>query len=1087
MVTGYETRGTEKLVKKQIEANKKASESFVKEVARKSGRRVKATITYGGGTSGGSGSKVESYTVDPSGAESTHQTSTTSFVVGSPGEKAYQEKVQAVKFAKDRRASVIVRDEAGRVLAASQKVRQYQPGIMGSRLSQRQATLLGLGLSGRITKSQAKQLIEDQRNIKKTQLKYSKIIIEKVSKGQKVTRQEFVKAVFGRTNINLTGLSQRDSAQLRHSFSEINKAIDINKKAIALNELQRFNKELSILSKKIIGGGNLAAILNTPKGRTQFERKIASVNQALLQIPGIRQYLIKKTQRVEDLAKQIELTNKKLRTGSLVKDFERAERKKLSRSQAIAVFNAKLNATPTTKRNFLIKPFLRGALLKTKILNQLASYSEKAFASIFGNFGVNLLESVQILLDVPIKTLFVAAAGIEAAQRGSFRKFAAEVKRQDKIGRAVGRRAIIQAAKNPETYVAALVFRPSTIKQSKILGVGARQAEKLALIRKVTPIAKLPKTGSRGNPNTIFYNAKTGRVAVSDSTGKIYSAGKLSGLNKQLQSTIKSAGKKAPKVAKDLRSVYSKLNRVVERFKIKSEKISKLQLTKLDAAAKKLGFRSRREQDLFISLSEKAKTSRIARTRLNGLESKIATRLKIKKTNKVFDIIERELAKMPKRTPKQKIDSYQRLQRIVNNIRKREIAAANKVIKSRLKLDKDAKKLGFKDNAERVLAQELANKLGISKTARLRLAIIGRKISKRRSVAAKKQAVNIQKLLKQAEKIQVKLVGRKPPKFKAPSIKRKSTQPIIRKSFTNTEIKEAIKNLPKAKITATTRKVISSKSGLKTVLKQAAKKTTRVKRNVRLSLAGRNALSLSGANAASLIVTPAYRAFLSPVLTPYTTTGKLIRTISPIKPDQKIILKVNPIYDLKPIDITKVIQQITPVYSIAIAQVQSLTPAQAADVDIKQLQLPDQKLLQQIKNIIKRKAKKVAKKQPPTRVPVGLFIPKKFTWKSKIPKGYVRVVTVLVKQKGKIRRLRVKLTENRALTLAKKYVDNKTIRSFQLQLIGLTKGKDIKKPSLKKFRSKLSKNPKVLGVVEKTKYAIDSPGEKRELRLARKR
>jgi hypothetical protein len=156
------------------------------------------------------------------------------------------------------------------------------------------------------------------------------------------------------------------------------------------------------------------------------------------------------------------------------------------------------------------------------------------------------------------------------------------------------------------------------------------------------------------------------------------------------------------------------------------------------------------------------------------------------------------------------------------------------------------------------------------------------------------------------------------------------------------------------------------------------------------------------------------------------------------------------------------------------------------------------KTTRQIKTPIKPKAKtppKPTSRRPPIKPPakkppktrIITLKPPKLSWRTKPPKGYSRIVTILVKQKGKVRRLRVKLPENRAYALGKRYVDNKTIRSFELQLVGFAKVKDIKKPSLKKFRDKISKDPSVLILVEKTKYAIDTPGEKRELRISRKR
>ena len=123
-----------------------------------------------------------------------------------------------------------------------------------------------------------------------------------------------------------------------------------------------------------------------------------------------------------------------------------------------------------------------------------------------------------------------------------------------------------------------------------------------------------------------------------------------------------------------------------------------------------------------------------------------------------------------------------------------------------------------------------------------------------------------------------------------------------------------------------------------------------------------------------------------------------------------------------------------------------------------------------------RSAKKVPK-------PVKLM---GFNWNRKLPAGYVRLVNILIKSKGKIKELKVKTTPNRALALATKLIDNTTARSFKLKIVGVGKGKDIKKPALlKKFRPKVSRTKSVLDIVEKTKYAIDTKGEKKGLKLSK--
>jgi len=127
--------------------------------------------------------------------------------------------------------------------------------------------------------------------------------------------------------------------------------------------------------------------------------------------------------------------------------------------------------------------------------------------------------------------------------------------------------------------------------------------------------------------------------------------------------------------------------------------------------------------------------------------------------------------------------------------------------------------------------------------------------------------------------------------------------------------------------------------------------------------------------------------------------------------------------------------------------------------------------------------------KPPRRIPnkPPLLPPprlKKPSFKKK-PKGQTYLVDSRYKSKGKIRTLRLRTTYNRALKYMINLIDNTTARSFDLVLVGLTKAKDIKRPSLAKFRQKISKNGLVLNVVERTKYAIDTTGEKRGLSVSK--
>ena len=136
-------------------------------------------------------------------------------------------------------------------------------------------------------------------------------------------------------------------------------------------------------------------------------------------------------------------------------------------------------------------------------------------------------------------------------------------------------------------------------------------------------------------------------------------------------------------------------------------------------------------------------------------------------------------------------------------------------------------------------------------------------------------------------------------------------------------------------------------------------------------------------------------------------------------------------------------------------------------------------------------------KKPKIRIPpIKTFekikkIPKapkiKLSWTRKTPKGQNRLVNGRVRVKGESRIINLKTTPNRALRAMKKYVDKNLARSFELVAIGFTKGKDIKKPDLRKFRIKRTPGSTVLKIVEKSKYAIDTPSEKALLKRARRK
>lgn len=122
---------------------------------------------------------------------------------------------------------------------------------------------------------------------------------------------------------------------------------------------------------------------------------------------------------------------------------------------------------------------------------------------------------------------------------------------------------------------------------------------------------------------------------------------------------------------------------------------------------------------------------------------------------------------------------------------------------------------------------------------------------------------------------------------------------------------------------------------------------------------------------------------------------------------------------------------------------------------------------------------------PPAKPKERKFIKTKISWKSKRPSGTNWLVNGLVKSKGKIKELQLKTTPNRAFKYMSRLVDNTLARSFQLKIIGITRSKDIGRQDMSKFRQRLSSNNMVLNFVERTKHAIDTPGEKRKLSVAK--
>ena len=102
-----------------------------------------------------------------------------------------------------------------------------------------------------------------------------------------------------------------------------------------------------------------------------------------------------------------------------------------------------------------------------------------------------------------------------------------------------------------------------------------------------------------------------------------------------------------------------------------------------------------------------------------------------------------------------------------------------------------------------------------------------------------------------------------------------------------------------------------------------------------------------------------------------------------------------------------------------------------------------------------------------------------------LKKGENIIFNGRVRVKGKVKTIQLKSTFNRAVKYMANLVDNTTSRSFDIVSVGVKKVKEINSPSsLLKFRIK-RKNSLVLTLVEKSKYAIDTAGEKKGLNISK--
>ena len=124
--------------------------------------------------------------------------------------------------------------------------------------------------------------------------------------------------------------------------------------------------------------------------------------------------------------------------------------------------------------------------------------------------------------------------------------------------------------------------------------------------------------------------------------------------------------------------------------------------------------------------------------------------------------------------------------------------------------------------------------------------------------------------------------------------------------------------------------------------------------------------------------------------------------------------------------------------------------------------------------------------KPKPKIPKIIKKFEKLDWNTPLPKGFTYVVNARIKVGNQVKIITLNTTPNRARRKLNNLVDNTLLRSYDLFITGVTKQKDIPAPSMKKFRLRRGKDPKVRKFVEKSRYIADKKGETSRLQLARR-
>lgn len=612
-------------------------------------------------------------------------------------------------------------------------------------------------------------------------------------------------------------------------------------------------------------------------------------------------------------------------------------------------------------------------------------------------------------------------------------------------------------------------------------------------------VKAFPKT-TNAKVGTVFRNLK-GEIRVVTKGGKVVKPTPQQArvISKQFKAKAKVRAKKT-KVA---RKTKAKAKKGLSKKELKLEQ-TKIQNKQLNSEINKLNRKFRLKGKELKEFRQAYKEFKLKGTKKSIRKlQEISDNIEVSRGVKTLDnIIKRDLAKrkikapakkkVPKQTAKGRISELER-KALRKSLTKKQAKELRKLksdltkaerFQAKIRADKQAQSKGFKDYKEQFRYEKAFRDFqrGNSKAESI-LKSIERKLASRKAKAsklrAKRSKLQRDKLVEDAIKKINK--GERTLKQQVKPKKLKSKQKLSREET----IKLGKEVESKLKVKSNLKETPMKSGRQQTVTKTKAK--TRVKRvKAKLSKAKTPKLSrvrtVSGALAVTQgILTKSKRRLSLAKGRFQELTPKKISAL-----DKTLKINLDDLNDIK-VDLNN-IQDLG----------EDLTPVQ--DKAVKQDQKVAEKQISQTKQVLKQvnRAKKV-KKEELLKPKLPLPLPK-LSWNSKkLDNRLITAEATFRERKFRnkpasknnpivTKKIILRDTKNRIIKKVRDRVDKSLARSLSVRVTGLGKAKkDIKKPSMKKFRQKKSKGTPVLRIVEKSKHALDTKSEKREIKVARRR